>query len=324
MKAVGAEAPLLSVQGLSKSYPLRGPLGTGRGVLAALRDASFDLHRGEIVGLAGESGCGKSTLARCLIGLDEPDAGRVVFAGEEPAKLGRRERRRHRRRLQMIFQDPYASLNPRMKVGAIVGEPLRAHGLAAGAELADQVGRLLERVGLGADSAKAYPHAFSGGQRQRIGIARALALSPELIVADEPVSALDLSVQAQILSLLLELARKDGLGLLIISHDLAVLRQVCDRLLVMYLGEIVEAAPADRLFSAPEHPYTKALLAAQPNPDPTAPRRERRIEGDPPSGSEIPPGCPFHPRCAERMPRCAQDIPPNRDRGGRRTLRCWL
>ena len=325
MRAGAAEVPLLSARGLCKNYPLRGPFGADRGTLAALRGVSFDLKRGEIVGLAGESGCGKSTLARCLMGLERPDAGTVVFRGVEPALLGRGERRRHRRRLQMIFQDPYASLNPRMKVGAIVGEPLRAHGLAGGAELVARVGRLLDRVGLGAQAAGAYPHAFSGGQRQRIGIARALALAPELIVADEPVSALDLSVQAQILNLLLELAREDGLGLLIISHDLAVLRQICDRLLVMYLGEIVESAPADALFSSPGHPYTQALLAAQPNSDPSAPRdRAQKLEGDPPSGVEIPSGCPFHPRCPRRLERCSQEIPPLRELEAHQSLRCWL
>lgn len=256
--AVGG-APLLELRGLVKRFP-----GRGRAALSALAGVDLDLAAGEILGIAGESGCGKTTLARCILGLERLDAGSVRFAGQDLAALDRRALRRLSRRLQMVFQDPHASLNPRLRVGEIVGEGLAVHGLARGAERARRVSALLARVGLDPADGRRLPREFSGGQRQRIGIARALACGPELLVADEPVSALDVSVQAQILALLEDLRRQEGLSILIISHDLAVLRQLCDRIAVMAAGEIVESGSAADLLSAPGHPATQALLAAVP------------------------------------------------------------
>jgi len=274
-----AGAPLLELRGLVKRFPGRG--GAGRD---ALRGIDLDLAAGEILGIAGESGCGKTTLARCILGLERLDAGSVRFAGQDLAALDRGALRRLRRRVQMVFQDPYSSLNPRHSVGEIVGEGLVVHGLARGAERYRRVAALLERVGLDPADAGRRPREFSGGQRQRIGIARALACGPELLVADEPVSALDVSVQAQILALLADLRRREGLSILIISHDLAVLRQLCDRIGVMLGGELVECGPAERLLSEPSHPYTRALLAAVPRLDAVAaPSRTAPL---PPSGEE--------------------------------------
>jgi len=262
VSAGGTAAPgaaLLELRGLVKRFP-----GRGRSAVSALRGVDLDLAAGEILGIAGESGCGKTTLARCILGLERPDAGSVRFAGQDLAALDRRALRRLRRRLQMVFQDPYSSLNPRLSAAAIVGEGLAVHGLARGAERARRVAALLERVGLDPGTADRRPREFSGGQRQRIGIARALACGPELLVADEPVSALDVSVQAQILALLEDLRRREGLSVLIISHDLAVLRQLCDRIAVMRQGEFVESGPTAALLAAPRHAYTQALLAAVP------------------------------------------------------------
>jgi oligopeptide/dipeptide ABC transporter ATP-binding protein len=298
--ALAAGTALLAVRGLVKRYPGRG----GQGSLAALRGVDLDLQPGEILGIAGESGCGKSTLARCIVGLERPDAGSVHIAGQDLSRLRREERRRLRRRFQMIFQDPYGSLNPRLRAGEIVGEGLGVHGLARGAERERRVAALLARVGLDPAVAGRRPREFSGGQRQRLGIARALACAPALLVADEPVSALDVSVQAQILGLLDDLRRREGLGILFISHDLAVLRQLCDRIAVMYLGEVVESGPAAALLAAPRHPYTQALLAALPRLEPSRGRAPAVLAGEPTDASRLATGCAFAPRCGQARASC--------------------
>jgi oligopeptide transport system ATP-binding protein len=296
--------PLLALRGVRKSFRV------GRGLrLVAVADVDLDLEAGETLGLVGESGCGKSTLARLALRLIEPDAGEIRFEGQDLRALGRRELRAMRRKLQIVFQDPFASLNPRMTVGETIGEGLHVHALAKGAALDKRVGELLEIVGLAPELAARYPHEFSGGQRQRIGIARALALEPRLIVADEPVSSLDVSIQAQILNLLLELQQRFGLTYLFISHDLRVVRHLSRRVAVMYLGRIVESAPADRLYERPQHPYTEALLSAVPVPEPGAGRRRIVLRGDVPSPIDPPPGCPFHPRCPKAFERCSIERP---------------
>jgi len=305
--------PLLALRGLSKSFGV-GRAGLGKRLrLVAVDDVSLELEAGETVGLVGESGCGKSTLARLALRLVEPDAGEIRFEGQDLRALGRRELRAMRRKLQIVFQDPFASLNPRMTVGETIGEGLRVHRLATGAALEKRVAELLEIVGLAPDHAARYPHEFSGGQRQRIGIARALALEPRLIVADEPVSSLDVSIQAQILNLLLELQRRFGLTYLFISHDLRVVRHLSRRVAVMYLGRIVESAPADRLYERPQHPYTEALLSAVPVPEPGARRQRIVLRGDVPSPIAPPPGCPFHPRCPKAIERCSIERPALRE-----------
>jgi oligopeptide/dipeptide ABC transporter ATP-binding protein len=301
-KDLAAGTGLLTVRGLMKRFAGRG----GQGSLAALRGVDLDLAAGEILGIAGESGCGKSTLARCIVGLERPDAGSVMIAGRQLAQLPRGELRRLRRRFQMIFQDPYGSLNPRLRAGEIVGEGLAVHGLARGEERVRRVAALLARVGLDPALAGRRPRELSGGQRQRLGIARALACAPELLVADEPVSALDVSVQAQILGLLEDLRRREGLAILLISHDLAVLRQLCDRIAVMYLGEIVESGPAAALLAAPRHPYTRALLAALPRLEPGVGRPPVSLLGEPADGSRLPAGCAFAPRCAIARASCRE------------------
>ena len=319
------QPPLLELRGLSKRFSLRkGFWGRDRIQLAALRQVDCHLAPGEVLGLVGESGCGKSTLARCVLRLERADEGEVHFKGQDILKLGRGELRRLRRSIQVVFQDPYASLNPRQRVGSIVTEPLRVHGLARGAELRRREAQLLGQVGIDPSLARRYPYEFSGGQRQRISIARALALSPELLIADEPVSALDVSVQAQILGLLAALRAELGLALLIISHDLAVMRQVCDRVAVMYLGQIVETAPSEELFSRPRHPYTQALLEAVPRAVPGVRRARVGLLGDPPSAASIPSGCPFHPRCPQALPECAREEPPEIPAGALRGARCLL
>jgi oligopeptide transport system ATP-binding protein len=300
--------PLLALRGLRKSFAV------GRNArLVAVADVDLDLVEGETVGLVGESGCGKSTLARLALRLIEPDAGEIRFEGRDLRALGRRELRAVRRRLQIVFQDPFASLNPRMTVGETIGEGLRVHRLASGAALDERVAELLEIVGLAPEHAARYPHEFSGGQRQRIGIARALALEPRLIVADEPVSSLDVSIQAQILNLLLELQQRFGLTYLFISHDLRVVRHLSRRVAVMYLGRIVESAPADQLYDRPQHPYTEALLSAVPVPEPGAGRRRIVLRGDVPSPIAPPSGCPFHPRCPKAFERCPIERPALRE-----------
>ncbi len=294
---------LLEVDGLVKTYLDR----RGRRV-RAVDGVSFTLATGEVLGIVGESGCGKTTLGRTAMRLLAPDAGAIRFEGTDIAKLGLRALKPFRRGMQMIFQDPFGSLNPRHKIGTIVGEPLAVHGLGGGRA---RVAELLDLVGLGAEAATRFPHEFSGGQRQRIAIARALALSPKLIVADEPVSALDVSIQSQIINLIVDLRARLGLSMLFVSHDLSVVRHVCDRVAVMYLGKIVEIGATERIFAAPRHPYTQALLSAIPRPPgSTAPIRPRIVlQGEIPDPADPPPGCRFHRRCPRMSDVCAQTAP---------------
>jgi len=297
--------PLLTVTHLKKYFPLKaGIMSRIVGHVHAVDDVSFELFKGETLGLVGESGCGKSTVARVLLRLIEPTAGEVAFNGREVFKLNRTELQRLRREMQIIFQDPYSSLNPRMTVETIVGEALSYHGIARGKEREHRVERLLARVGLRPEQMKRYPHEFSGGQRQRIGIARALALNPKLIIADEPVSALDVSIQAQVINLLMELQEEFELSYIFIAHDLRVVEYISDRVAVMYLGKIVETATASELYKNPLHPYTEALLSAIPVPDPKKSKQRILIPGDIPSPIAPPQGCRFHTRCAYRMSQC--------------------
>ena len=309
-----ATTPLVEVRGLAVHFPITEGLLIERkvGAVRAVDGVDLEIQRGQTVGLVGESGCGKSTLAKAILRLVEPTAGTVRFDGQDVTHLKGERLRRLRRRMQMIFQDPYSSLDPRQSVASILQEPLRAHGLAEGKAAERRVRELLEVVGLPPGAGGRYPHEFSGGQRQRIGVARALALQPDLIVCDEPVSALDVSIQAQILNLLEELQERFGLTYLFVSHDLAVVRHVADRVAVMYLGTITEVAPSDRLYERPLHPYTIALLSAIPIPDPEVELRRERIllRGDLPSPANPPPGCRFHTRCPYRQPtRCHDEVP---------------
>ena len=302
-----AEA-LLRVRHLKKYFPIRGGLFSREVArVHAVDDVSFDIRPGETLGLVGESGCGKSTTGRTILRLVEPTAGEVWFQERNVTALDKRALRQIRKEMQIIFQDPYASLNPRMTVRSIIGEALVIHKLARGRrEREERVVQLLETVGLSAEHLRRYPHEFSGGQRQRIGIARALAVSPKLIVADEPVSALDVSIQAQIINLLEELQQKFGLTYLFIAHDLSVVEHISTRVAVMYLGKLVEVAPAKELYTNPKHPYTEALLSAVPIPDPAMRRRRILLEGDVPSPIRPPSGCRFHTRCPIRVPSCAE------------------
>jgi oligopeptide/dipeptide ABC transporter ATP-binding protein len=303
--------PLLEVRHLKKYFPVRsGIFSRISSWVKAVDDVSFEIALGETTGLVGESGCGKTTVGRTVLRLIEPTAGEILFDGEDVCKLDAKRLQWLRRQAQIIFQDPYSSLNPRMTVGAIIGEPLSVHGLAQGKDLDRRVQELLERVGLSPSYRSRYPHEFSGGQRQRIGIARALALNPRFIVCDEPVSALDVSIQAQILNLLQDLRKELNLSYLFISHDLNVVEHIADRVTVMYLGKLVETAPVDELFRNPLHPYTQALMSANPIPDPTV-RTERIIlTGDVPSPLNPPSGCPFHTRCPKVMGHCKTLEPP--------------
>ena len=304
-------APLLEVENLSRHYAVRRGLILPRrvGTVRAVDGVSFTLARGETLALVGESGCGKSTTARLVLRLVEPTTGTVRFQGEDITDLQGEPLRKLRRRMQIVFQDPFASLNPRMTVGAILEEPLIVHGLGDAAHRRARVEELLGLVGLASFHAQRYPHEFSGGQRQRIGIARALAVEPALIVCDEPVSALDVSIQAQVVNLLEDLQRRLGLSYLFIAHDLAVVKHVADRVAVMYLGQIVEIAPKDALFAAPRHPYTRTLLAAIPRPDPHRERHDPVAGGDMPSPMAPPDGCRFHTRCPFVVERCKREVP---------------
>ena len=302
---------LLSVSGLTKHFPVKRGLvfQSTVGSVRAVDGLTFDVAPGETLALVGESGCGKSTTGRMVLRLIEATAGTIRFAGRDVRNLDRRALRDLRRDMQIIFQDPYASLNPRLTVGDTLAEPLRLHGLASGAALRRRIDQLLAEVGLSAWHALRYPHEFSGGQRQRIGIARALASQPKLIVCDEPVSALDVSIQAQVINLLQDLKRRLGLSYIFIAHDLAVVRHISDRVAVMYLGKIVELGPKRSLFAMPRHPYTQALLSAVPVPDPTAQRARIRLAGDVPSPLNPPAGCRFHTRCAHAQDRCRTEEP---------------
>lgn len=303
--------PLLRVTDLVKYYRAGGLFARPAPPVRAVDGVSFDIGPGETLGLVGESGCGKSTVGRTVLRLQEPTSGQAVFDGADVFALGRAELRRLRRRMQIVFQDPYGSLNPRMRIGSAVAEGIEIHGLAPKAEIPGRVAALLEEVGLDPTYARRYPHEFSGGQRQRIGIARALAVQPSFIVCDEPVSALDVSVQAQVLNLLADLQRHRGLSYLFIAHDLAVVRQVAQRVAVMYLGRIVETGATEALLKEPRHPYTIALLSAVPEPDPAGQKRRVVLPGDPPSPSAPPTGCPFHPRCFHpaKSDRCRAELP---------------
>jgi oligopeptide transport system ATP-binding protein len=305
---------ILSVRGLKKHFPITSGIIIQRQVAAvkAVDGVDFDIFRGETLGLVGESGCGKSTTGRTILQLYRPTEGSVVFEGHELTTMKGEELRKMRQRMQIIFQDPYASLNPRMTVGNIVGEPMRIHNLMKGNELREYVEGLLERVGLNPFFINRYPHEFSGGQRQRIGIARALALNPSFIVADEPISALDVSIQAQVVNLLEDLQEELGLTYLFIAHDLSMVRHICDRVAVMYLGKVVELADTDELYENPLHPYTQSLLSAVPVPDPEVEAKRQRIiiAGDLPSPVNPPVGCNFNTRCPVRFEHCFHEPDP--------------
>lgn len=291
-------------------------------IVRAVDDLSLEIHRGETLGLVGESGCGKSTTGRAILQLVKPTAGSILYEGKELVGLSAKEMRPYRRNLQMIFQNPYASLNPRMTVGDIIAEPLITFGARRGVELERRVQGLMERVGLEAGYVRRYPHEFSGGQRQRIGIARALALEPAFIVADEPIAALDVSIQAQIMNLLKQLQRELGLTYLFISHDLRAVRYMSSRIAVMYLGKIVELGPAEEVYSRPKHPYTQALISAVPVPDPLAERKRVHLRGDVPNPADPPSGCHFHPRCPHATERCRAEQPALAD--GTHAAACFL
>jgi oligopeptide/dipeptide ABC transporter ATP-binding protein len=313
---------LLEVRNLVKTFAGRGQLlERSRAVVQAVSDVSFDVARGETLSLVGESGCGKSTTARCVLRILEPDAGTITFDGTDLTTLGAEALRRQRRRFQMVFQDPQASLNPRMTVRELLGEPLRVHGL--GGEEA-RVAELLDLVQLPQDAAGRYPHQFSGGQRQRIGVARALAVGPELLVLDEPVSALDVSIQAEVIRLLERLRADLDLGFLFIAHDLSVVRHISDRVAVMYLGKIVETGTADDVYGSSAHPYTQALLSAAPIPDPLVERGRRRIvlQGEPPTPTNPPSGCRFRTRCWKAAEICSTDVPALADPGIGHAVAC--
>ncbi len=306
---------LLAIENLKVHFPVRQPfIGRAKEFVHAVDDVNFTIAAGETVGLVGESGCGKTTLGRAAIKLIEPTSGRIVFDGEEIGALSGAELRARRRRFQMVFQDPYGSLDPRLTVADIIGEALEIHGLASGAtERRRRVEVLLKQVGLDSSHASRLPHQFSGGQRQRIGIARALAVEPRLIVCDEPVSALDVSVQAQIINLLQDLQREHGIAYLFVAHDLAVVKHISRRILVMYLGRIVESGEAKSLCRSPKHPYTQALLSAVPVVDPDSKRQRILLAGDVPSPIHPPGGCPFHPRCPIAEARCKTEVPALRE-----------
>ncbi len=323
--AGGSRAPVLEVVDLKKHFPVKkGVLRRTVGHVYAVDGVSFCVREGETLGLVGESGCGKSTVARTVLRLTEPTAGTIKLDGRDITHLSKAALRPYRREMQIIFQDPFASLNPRMSAGDIVGEPLEVHGLARRKEKTDRVAALFEQVGLSPTQMKSFPHEFSGGQRQRVSIARALALSPKLIVADEPVSALDVSIQAQVINLMMDLQREKKLSYLFIAHGLAVVEHISHRVAVMYLGKIVEYTDKKTLFLNPLHPYTQALLSAVPVPNPRLKRSRRHLEGDVPSPMNPPPGCPFHTRCPYTQERCRSESPRLQEVGPGHAVSCHL
>lgn len=323
--ARGSSDPLLQVRNLKKHFPVTsGVFSKVNGWIKAVDDVSFDVYAGETLGLVGESGCGKTTTGRCLLRLEEPTSGQVVFEGSDILKMNNQELRRLRKEMQIIFQDPYGSLNPRMTVGEIVGEALTIHGVASGKEKEENVENLLKVVGLSPYHARRYPHEFSGGQRQRIGIARALALRPKLIVCDEPVSALDVSIQSQILNLLDDLQEEFNLTYIFIAHNLSVVEHISDRVGVMYLGKMVELSDSNTLYTSPQHPYTQALLSAIPVPDPDHRSERIVLEGDVPSPIDPPSGCTFHPRCPYCQDICRQEQPKWRQKDTNHFVACHL
>jgi oligopeptide transport system ATP-binding protein len=318
-----AETLLLEVKHLKKHFPIKGGVFSKTiGYVYAVDDINFTLEKGETLGLVGESGCGKSTTGRTILRLIEPTDGAIYFEGQDITTLDKSAMRALRREMQIIFQDPYASLNPRMTVGSIIGEPLEIHKIAKGSEKEERVASLLQKVGLRAEVMRKYPHEFSGGQRQRIGIARALALNPKLIVGDEPVSALDVSIQAQVINLLEDLQAEFGLSYLFIAHNLNVVEHISNRVAVMYLGQIVELASDEELYKNPQHPYTEALLSAVPIPDPTVKKKRIILEGDVPSPINPPKGCHFHTRCMYKDKICEEVEPEFKDIGGGHWVAC--
>src|SRR5215469_9733957 len=317
--------PVIEVAGLKKHFPVKkGLLRRTAGYVYAVDGVSFSIDQGETLGLVGESGCGKSTVARTVLRLLEPTAGTIKLDGADITRLGKAALRPHRRQMQIIFQDPFSSLNPRMSAGDIVGEPLKVHGIAHGREKEERVAALFDQVGLRRLQMRSFPHEFSGGQRQRICIARALALNPNLIIGDEPVSALDVSIQAQVINLMMDLQREKNLSYLFIAHDLAVVEHISHRIAVMYLGKIVEYTDKQTLFTNPLHPYTEALLAAVPIPNPQLKRKKNLLQGDVPSPINPPPGCAFHTRCPYAEARCRIDIPALREVSPSHMVACHL
>jgi oligopeptide/dipeptide ABC transporter ATP-binding protein len=324
MASPGA-ATVLDVVALKKHFPVKkGVLRRTVGQVYAVDGVSFSIAEGETLGLVGESGCGKSTVARTVLRLIEPTAGSILLNGQDVTRLGKSAMRSYRRQMQMIFQDPFSSLNPRMSAGDIVGEPLGVHGIARGRDKEASVASLFDQVGLRRSQMRAFPHEFSGGQRQRISIARALALNPKLIVADEPVSALDVSIQAQVINLMMDLQREKRLSYLFIAHDLAVVEHISHRIAVMYLGRIVEYANKTTLFTQPKHPYTQALLSAVPVPNPKLRREKRLLQGDVPSPINPPPGCTFHTRCPYAEARCRLEAPTLKEIAPGHNVSCHL
>jgi oligopeptide/dipeptide ABC transporter ATP-binding protein len=317
------DAPLLEVRDLAKHFPLKRGLLGERKAVRAVDGISFSLGRRDTLGVVGESGCGKSTAAKAILRLVEPTAGQVLLDGVDVTSMSKARFRPFRRRAQMVFQDPYSSLNPRMSAGAIVEEPLSNFGVNRSSRAA-RVAQLFERVGLPRDAMRRYPHEFSGGQRQRLGIARALALEPGLVVCDEPVSALDVSIQAQIINLLMDLQQELGISYVFVAHDLAVVQHISDRVAVMYLGRFVETGDTDRLFARPRHPYTRALLAAVPRTGAPAARTRIVLAGDVPSPVSPPAGCHFHPRCPDAVDRCRAEAPALVEVGGGQRVACWV
>jgi oligopeptide/dipeptide ABC transporter ATP-binding protein len=317
--------PLLEVRNLKKYFPIKGGIfSKGIGYVYAVDGVDFYLSKGESLGLVGESGCGKSTTARAILRLIEPTEGQILFEGKDICKLDQEELRSVRRDMQIVFRDPYASLDPRRTVEQIIGEPLNVFQVATKKERKDRIAYLLQKVGLSPDHARRYPHEFSGGQRQRIGIARALALNPKLIIGDEPVSALDVSIQAQVINLLEDIQKEFKLSYIIIAHDLAVVEHICDQIAVMYLGRIVESAKDRELYTSPLHPYTVALLSAIPVPDPNISKKRIILEGDVPSPMRPPSGCHFHTRCPQKKEVCEAVVPELVDVGDGHLVACHL